>query len=104
MKTDTTKATIASIYLQETEIYFFSGLVYWSHVSGINSHWKRIFSKIKVFEYDDVIRHTAHALYDTQSYLHRLSVFVWSGENDSNTLRVNTFFFQNGGKNLSFQK
>lgn len=23
MKTDTTKATIASIYLQETEIYFF---------------------------------------------------------------------------------
>ena len=23
-----------------------------------------------------------------QSYLHRLSVFVWSGENDSNTLRV----------------
>ena len=29
-----------------------------------------------------------------QSYLHRLSVFVWSDENDSNTLRVNTFFFK----------
>ena len=27
------------------------------------------------------------------------SVFVWTGENDSNRLRVDAYFFENGGKN-----
>ena len=31
------------------------------------------------------------------------SVFVWTGENDSNRLRVEAYFFENGGKNLRFQ-
>ena len=35
----------------------------------------------------------------------RFSVFVWTGENDSNTLRVDAYFFENGGKKtLRFQK
>ena len=36
------------------------------------------------------------------SYFHRFSVFVWTGENDSNTLRVDAYFFENGEKNLRF--
>ena len=32
------------------------------------------------------------------------SVFVWTGKNDSNTLRVEGYFFYNGQKNLLFQK
>ena len=28
------------------------------------------------------------------------SVFVWTGENDSNTLRVDAYFFENGGKKI----
>ena len=31
------------------------------------------------------------------------SVFVWTGENDSNTLRMDMYFLENGGKNLRFQ-
>ena len=34
----------------------------------------------------------------------RFSVFVWTGENDSNTLRVDAYFFENGGKKLSVFK
>ena len=30
------------------------------------------------------------------SYFHRFSVFMRTGENDSNTLRVNGYFFENG--------
>ena len=35
---------------------------------------------------------------------HRFSVFVWTGENDSNTLRVDASFFENGENNFRFQK
>ena len=31
-------------------------------------------------------------------------VFVWTAENDSNTLLVEAYFLENGGKNLRFQK
>ena len=38
------------------------------------------------------------------SFFHCISVFVWTGENDSNTLRVRVFFFfffkENGGKKI----
>ena len=37
------------------------------------------------------------------SYFHLFSVFMWTGENDSNTLRVNGYFFENG-KILSVSK
>ena len=36
------------------------------------------------------------------SYFHRFSVFVWTGENDSNTLRVDAYFFEKEKKNLRF--
>ena len=36
------------------------------------------------------------------SYFHRFSVFVWTGENDSNTLRVDAYFFENGEKKSPF--
>ena len=34
----------------------------------------------------------------------RFSVFVWTDENDSNVLRVDAYFFANGGKKLSVFK
>ena len=38
------------------------------------------------------------------SYFHRFSVFVWAGENDSNTLRVDAYFLQaEKKKSLRFQ-
>ena len=37
------------------------------------------------------------------SYFHRFSVFMWTGESDSNTLRVDGYFFENG-KKIRFQK
>ena len=38
------------------------------------------------------------------SYFHRFSVFVWTGENDSNTLRVDAYFFENGEKKSPFSR
>ena len=32
------------------------------------------------------------------SYFHRFSVFTWTSENDSNMLRVDGYFFENGKK------
>ena len=37
--------------------------------------------KTEVFEYDDVIHHTAHALYGMLSFFHCFSVSVGTGEN-----------------------
>ena len=37
-------------------------------------------------------------------YFHRFSVFVWTGDYDSNMLRVVVYLFENGGKNLGNQK
>ena len=36
------------------------------------------------------------------SYFHRFNVFLWTGENDSNTLRVDAYFFENEGKKILF--
>ena len=33
-------------------------------------------------------------------YFHRFNVFVWTGDYDSNMLRVVAYLFENGGKNL----
>ena len=44
----------------------------------------------------------AHALRRALSYFHRFCVYVWTGENDSNTLRVDENFFKNGEKNFRF--
>ena len=32
------------------------------------------------------------------------SVFVWTGENNSNTLSVDAYIFENGGRKSPFQK
>ena len=45
--------------------------------------------KTEVFEYDDVIHHTAHTLYGMLSFFHCLSVSIRTSEN---------FFFENGKK------
>ena len=37
------------------------------------------------------------------SYFHRFSVFMWTGENDSNMLRVDGYFFENGQKKTVFK-
>ena len=31
-------------------------------------------------------------------YFHRFSIFVWTGENDSTTLSVDSYFGEKGGK------
>ena len=36
-------------------------------------------------------------------YFHRLSVFTWSGEDVSNTLRVDAYFLENGEKISVFE-
>ena len=41
----------------------------------------------------DVFDHKAHGML---AYFHRSSVFVWTGENDSNTLRAAAYFSENG--------
>ena len=50
--------------------------------------------KTEVFEYDDVIHHTAHALYGMLSFFHCFSVSVKTGEND----------FSKTGKHCPFSK
>ena len=50
--------------------------------------------KTEVFEYDDVIHHTAHALYGMLSFFHCFSVSVGTGEND----------FSKTGKHCPFSK
>ena len=45
------------------------------------------------FSFTDVFDHKAHGML---AYFHRSSVFVWTGENDSNTLRAAAYFSENG--------
>ena len=53
---------------------------------------------------DLILLSNAHALRQELSYFLRFCVYVWTEENDSNTLRVDEDFFKNGEKNLRFQK
>ena len=97
---------------------FSPGLAYCPHVE--NGQWKHFFQKrspewrfLKTRAYrfpwkdenNDVIHHTAHALEGMVSYLvnvfspfHRFSVFVWTREDDSDTIRVDAYYFENGEK------
>ena len=46
-----------------------------------------------------------HALWGCYRYFHRFSVFMWTGENDSNTLRLDAYFFwTKEGKKIRFKK
>ena len=110
----------------KTEIFSF-GLAYCPHVSGENDHRKRIFSKTlsreeifenacflftcgqtktKIFEFDDIIHRILLAsrmgAVRDAIYFHRFSVFVWTGENDSNTVSVDAYFGENGGEKCPF--
>ena len=49
----------------------------------------------------DVIRYTVHILL---WHFHCFSVFVWTGGNVSNTLSVDAYFVENGGKTSPFSK
>lgn len=55
-------------------------------------------TKMEVFKYVDVIHHIllamTHAPKGMLSYFHRFSFFVWTGENDLNTLRVDAYFLK----------
>ena len=51
-------------------------------------------TKTEVFEYDDVMHHI----------LVRISIALWTGENDSNTLRVDPRKFTQTGKRISVFK
>ena len=109
---------------------FFSSVACLPHVSGENGDQKPLFSKTlskveifenagfsttcrrtktEVFQYDDVIHHNTtisftHALWRLLWYFHRFSVFSWTGQKGSNTLRVDANFFGHGGKKISVSK
>ena len=51
-------------------------------------------TQTEVFEYDDVIHYILLASRWMLSYFHRFSVFKWKGENDSNTLRSDSYFLK----------
>ena len=66
--------------------------------------------KTEVFENDDaigacdrlddlILLDNAHAPHRALSYFLRFCVYMWTGENDSNTLRVDANFFKNEEKN-----
>lgn len=59
-------------------------------------------TKTEAFEYYDVIHHIPLAL-RMLSYFHHFSAFLWTDENDSNTLRVNGYFLKME-KKYSFSK
>ena len=50
-----------------------------------------------------ILLSNAHALHRALSNFLRLCVYVWTGKNDSNTLRVDANFFINGGKASVFK-
>ena len=90
---------------------FFSGLAYRSHVFGENGHLKRIISKtvsrVKLFENAGHLFTCGRTKTEVSEYddvIPLFSVFVWTAENDSNTLLVEAYFLENGGKTLRFQK
>ena len=58
----------------------------WSHTSYIH----RILPALRMGAERDAI------------YFHRFSVFVWTGENDSNTLSVDAYFWENGEEKCPF--
>ena len=72
--------------------------------------WRQIYTVdmcgriIAIGSCDLILLSNAHALQQALSYYLRFCVHVWTGENDSNTLRVDANFFKNGGKNLRSQK
>ena len=51
---------------------------------------------------DLILLRNAHALCLALSYFLRFCVYVWTGENDSNTLRVDANVFKNGEKTPFF--
>ena len=98
--------------------YFFSGLAYRQHVSAsvsgnaffqnarVETFENAGFSftcgrtQTEVFEYDDAGIHLMLPAWSMLSkgcyisYFHCFSVFVWTGENDSDTLRVGVYFLK----------
>ena len=117
MKTKCTKKCDAG-----ENCFFFCSLRRRPHVFGENGHRKRTFSKtlasrLRVDGRTDGIRgfrvrcHTSyttsitHVLWGCYRYFHHFSVFMWTGENDSNTQSVDAYFFfflENGGKKSPF--
>ena len=57
----------------------------WRFLKTLPSRRRR--TKTGVFEYDDVKNYFV---------FHRFNVLVWTSENDSNALRVDAYYFENG--------
>ena len=53
---------------------------------------------------DHILLSNERALRQELSYFLRFCVYVWTEENDSNTLHVDANFFKSGEKYLRFQK
>ena len=60
-------------------------------------------TKTEVFEYSDVMNYILLTLRMLCEWCFRFHI-AWAGENDSNTLRVDAYFFRNGGQNSPFSK
>ena len=74
---------------------------------SVSTSKKIVLKRLKkkpVRPYDLILLDNAHASHMGLSYFLRFCVYVWTGESDSNTLRVDANFCKNGEKNLRFQK
>ena len=65
--------------------------------------WRQIYRSCDRLD-DLILLSNAHALQRVLSYYLRFCVYVWTGENDSNALRVDANFFQKRRKKPSFSK
>ena len=92
----------------KTEI-FFSGLAHkkCSFLKSLSLSFTCGWTKTQVFEYDDIIRHLPkhYACSVRDDIVFPLfSVFAWTAENDSNTLRVDAYFFLKTEEKISVFK
>ena len=102
---------IRVFFFEKSEIFSFV-LAFRPHVNGVFGRQKSRFpnaspewSFLKTLAYRFRADERKQVFwYYMLSYFHRFSVFVWMGESDLNTLRVDAYFYENGGKNLRCQK
>ena len=95
--------TYPDIYFLKSDIYL-SILAFRPHVIGIfgrrRSRFSQMFPRVEILEKDVRmdeyrglrIQHCACSVNGCYSYFNHFSVFMWTGEKDSNTLRVDAYF------------
>ena len=91
------------------KLIFFSVLAFRPQVNGVLRHQNAGFQKHSPrWRFLKTLASRCHTSYSAcpvtvQSHFHRFSVFVWTGENDSNTILSNAFFLKTKKKNQRFQ-